>query len=353
MRARSFDTVLAIRPEVIHYEKLLGLSQEQRWTPLSLEYVHALQYIERRNFHLALDVVEKLVVQRLLELHKLNASRIGKSFSINPCTAQANYVFLCVAYASRQNISKSLKKRSIALRKAIDRYNALAKPLGRAGLTWDAVSKCNFLENCAILRDTRIDMTKTRWGDVLKQVVLKKWHRVQRAKEELIRCNVELLRLLTYIRDESAFLTQLVAKLDRARDPLAALVRDYATRRHRVNMNLQARLNHVRLLEGFTGARTGLGVHTGASPFPPRNSTPDRQADFLQDGSSAWTVQTYEEELDHEYAYEMARQHEHTEEVLEVSRELQAENEELEVIKNNDEAMEALDNFVDVCGQIT
>jgi hypothetical protein len=64
--------------EVVEMECKLGI--EMRWTPASLEYQDALRYSTTRKYHQALDKLQKLVIQRLFELQKLNLSSTGAVF---------------------------------------------------------------------------------------------------------------------------------------------------------------------------------------------------------------------------------------------------------------------------------
>ena len=56
--------------EIVTLESHLGISS--RWTPLTPEYQEAVQYSATRDYHRVLDRLQRLVVQRLFELHKLN-----------------------------------------------------------------------------------------------------------------------------------------------------------------------------------------------------------------------------------------------------------------------------------------
>ena len=49
-----------------------------RWTPDDLRYIQGRKNIAVQSYHIALNKLEHLVVQRLLELTKLNASGIGE-----------------------------------------------------------------------------------------------------------------------------------------------------------------------------------------------------------------------------------------------------------------------------------
>lgn len=61
---------------VSEFEEALGVSD--RWSPTSEEYLAAKKYLVERKYRLALDHLEKLVVQRLFELQKTHLSSTGK-----------------------------------------------------------------------------------------------------------------------------------------------------------------------------------------------------------------------------------------------------------------------------------
>ncbi len=49
-----------------------------RWEPHFKEYKEMLSYAREREYHRALDNLQKLVVQRLFELQKLNLAGTGE-----------------------------------------------------------------------------------------------------------------------------------------------------------------------------------------------------------------------------------------------------------------------------------
>ena len=49
-----------------------------RWDPLSPEYLETLGYLNTRSYQRALEELQRLVIQRLFELHKMNMSATGE-----------------------------------------------------------------------------------------------------------------------------------------------------------------------------------------------------------------------------------------------------------------------------------
>ncbi|KAG6871113.1 hypothetical protein C0993_003812, partial [Termitomyces sp. T159_Od127] len=67
--------------DVTLLEERLGIAREQRWTFSSSEFIDISKYITRRKYEKALDKLQKLVIQRLFELQKLNLSYTGTTSS--------------------------------------------------------------------------------------------------------------------------------------------------------------------------------------------------------------------------------------------------------------------------------
>jgi hypothetical protein len=66
--------------DVIRMEVKMGISQQ--WQPSMPEYVETAKYMANRQFHQALNNLQRLVVQCLFELHKLNISQTGLFLAI-------------------------------------------------------------------------------------------------------------------------------------------------------------------------------------------------------------------------------------------------------------------------------
>jgi hypothetical protein len=71
-----------VEAEVEEIEEQIGLVD--RWTKTSPEYIAAQESMKERKYHLTLDKLEHLVVQRLFELSKLNMSGTGTLFVACP-----------------------------------------------------------------------------------------------------------------------------------------------------------------------------------------------------------------------------------------------------------------------------
>ncbi|KAJ7025078.1 hypothetical protein C8F04DRAFT_968231 [Mycena alexandri] len=97
--------------EVQETEVRMGV--KERWLDTSPEWAEAAHLISTKRYRLALLKLERLVVQRMFELTKMNLSQTG--------------------YKLRKHIAKALQVRSQAIRNALNSYNTAAKSIVPAG----------------------------------------------------------------------------------------------------------------------------------------------------------------------------------------------------------------------------
>ncbi|KAI0083731.1 hypothetical protein BDY19DRAFT_899813 [Irpex rosettiformis] len=231
--------------DVCALELEMGISI--RWTPSTPEYIEAVKYMKERKYHRAIAKLQKLVTQRLFELQKLNVAQTG--------------------YKMRTHISKSLKTRCTAIQSALATYNAAAAALDppRPPLDWAKVGGYQFLEEFALLQDTRNDVRQKRWAESAVRSAIKQRHRIRRAYEEIQRLNVETRRLHTSIRDQYALFEATRARLKAANDPLLGAVEDFMERRENINLQLLRRVQEIYSLPGYTGCKS-CGFRHGTRP---------------------------------------------------------------------------------------
>ncbi|KAJ7315367.1 hypothetical protein DFH08DRAFT_917710 [Mycena albidolilacea] len=108
----------------------------------------------------------------------------------------------------RQHIAKVLQARSKAVRNIIDRYNAAAIVMEppMAQLTWEQVVEYTFLADFDILRDTHAEVQAKPWTRPSYRLTMDTYFKIQQAREEIQRLNIEIRRLITWIRDEDCLL---------------------------------------------------------------------------------------------------------------------------------------------------
>ncbi|KAI0674307.1 hypothetical protein C8Q78DRAFT_1014194 [Trametes maxima] len=235
-----------IHREVVALELKMGITI--RWGPGTTEYMATLQYIAERDYHVALEKLHGLVVQRLFELHNMNISQ--------------------TAYKVRTYIAKNLQRRSEAIRTAVKQYNTAAQALvpPRPALDWAKVTHYTFLDEFELLRDTRNDIRTKPWAQPLARETMKKYRRILRAREELVRCDIEVCRLHTWIIDEQTALDCAVREAHSRRDHIAGPLDLYRVRRKQTNARLLAVISQLYALDGFSGRK---GPWRACKPLAP------------------------------------------------------------------------------------
>ncbi|KAJ7048102.1 hypothetical protein C8F01DRAFT_1214452 [Mycena amicta] len=181
---REMDSLQGIEEE-------LGI--EERWTSLSPEWAVTLEEVKMQQYRKAVDGLELLVVQRLLELMKMNHSGTG--------------------YKHCKHIAKSLQTRSTAVKNAIERYNKAAEAMSpaRQPLSWDIVVEYTFLSDFDLLRDDTNSLKGKKWATPMFRLLMDSHFKIKRAREEIQRLDVEIRRVITWIPDERRRLQQLEA----------------------------------------------------------------------------------------------------------------------------------------------
>ncbi|GBE87425.1 hypothetical protein SCP_1101010 [Sparassis crispa] len=213
----------------------LKMGITNRLQPSDAPYVETVKYIATHKYQLALGKLQRLVIQRLFELHKLNLTQ--------------------TAYRVCTHISKSLQTRCRAIRNAVTSYNIAAAALNppRPTLDWDKVSHYSFLEEFNLLHDTHHDIREKQWTQPAMQETMRLHCRIQRAHEKIQRCNIEVRHIYTHIRDEDMLFSTILDDLCHQQDPLHGAVLEYCSRRRVVNTHILAFLQRIYALPGFTG----------------------------------------------------------------------------------------------------
>ncbi|PPQ84634.1 hypothetical protein CVT24_007189, partial [Panaeolus cyanescens] len=248
-RKAARDKVNHITQELVEMEAALGI--EKRWDPTMPQYIETLQYMSRRKYQKALDHLQKLVVQRLFELHRLNISGVG--------------------YRARSLLAKAMRTRSRAIQNAITKYNVAARQLDppMPALDWSKISKYNFVEEFSLLADGRKDVRKDPWSDPEIREAMKLNQRLKRADEEIDRLNIEVARLYTSILDEHDLFDRVRKQLETEKQyHLLGAVNATTQHRERINHAIIQFLREIVSLEGYTGPKELRGKRVGSSNIP-------------------------------------------------------------------------------------
>jgi hypothetical protein len=84
----------------------------------------------------------------------------------------------------RTQISNNLKRRSQAIRTAINKYNAacLALTPPKPVINWEQVSHYGFLQDVEFLHDSKADLTQKPWADQKIHYLMKQYQHVERCQ---------------------------------------------------------------------------------------------------------------------------------------------------------------------------
>jgi hypothetical protein len=165
-----------------------------------------------------------------------------------------------------KHIAKALQARSKAVKHAIDNYNATASLLDppMPHFTWEQVVEYTFLADFDILRDTRAEVQSRPWTRPAYWLAMDRYFKILHAREEIKRLNVEIPRVVTWIRDEYKVLRRKEQELEveagkteeqvEADRGLALQVRRYRERRGRFDDDHMRRFWAMAKEPGFTGS---------------------------------------------------------------------------------------------------
>ena len=234
------------------------LDIQERWTESTPEYQEFHQLNICTTYSKALDELERLVVMRLFELVKMSASGTGRSSS----RSEFNADILFTGYKLRRQISKALQRRSEAIRKALERYNTQAACLNppRPPLSWSDIVEYSFIGEFDLLRHSRDDVRDAPWTQPARREASLKFFQLCRAREELIRLNVEICRLRTWVHDEEKRVKSAISHLSSTDPLLAAELECRWILRAAMNNTHIKRLNKIESQPGFTGTRGARGM---------------------------------------------------------------------------------------------
>jgi hypothetical protein len=237
-------------------ERLLGITQ--RWRPSDAEYQDMRQYISNKKFVRVVEELQGLVVSRLMELDRVNLAGTGVYY-VSSCDVSNT----SLGYKLRKHIAQALSRRCTAIRNAIDRYNALAPiqmpPRPRLEYS-EVVEYCNFSE-FEILKHSDHNLLSKDWTILANRQAANKYFKLERAKEEVRRCNVEVARLQAWVDMDDAEMSRAVAAHEH--DPaFVAHLKVVQVWRRQANDRIRVRLQQIYRLPGYSGPRP-------SAPDPP------------------------------------------------------------------------------------
>ena len=270
---------------VIRCENDLGIDSGQRWALNSPRYLEAFKAAAEHAYRQALDHLSHAVVQRILELQKMGLA--GTCRCSQPLV-QILTSFYGLGYKQRKKISAGLKKRSRAVNTVLNEYNKQAKCLGHPVLDFQQVVEYSFLSDFELLRHTHNDITQRPWANPLIRRAMISWMKMERAKEEINRLDVEARRLKTYIQDSSVAQLCAIQHLHQTNPALATELQQRHDTQSSTDTLLLQYLHKMESLPGFSGWRTpGVragGISMGPSPKNNEDGGAINESDNMEHG---------------------------------------------------------------------
>jgi len=169
-----------------------------------------------------------------------------------------------LGYKLREKISKALRTRSGAIKTALKQYNDAAALLNppRDPLTWSTVLKAATVADFDLLRDTRTDIRCLPWTEPSRREATTYYFGIKRAREEIVRLNVEITRLITFMFDTHVDYFHAVRRYIIEDPPLARSLSQQWQYEDRINESVVRKLIQVSQLRGFTG-KLSVGSRIG------------------------------------------------------------------------------------------
>jgi hypothetical protein len=145
------------------------------------------------------------------------------------------------------------------IRKAIAHYNIQAAALTppRPIILWKDITKYTILGEFDLLRHARDDIQEREWAKPAVQEATAKYFKLCRAKEEIVRLNVEIRRLRTAIHDEEKQISADIAQLSESDGLLTTELRHLHCSRSAINTLHIYRLDRIQRKYRITGQQVG------------------------------------------------------------------------------------------------
>lgn len=155
----------------------------------------------------------------------------------------------------RTHISKGIFRRSKAIRTVLEQYNALAvkqRPR-RPTIDMKQITQYGWMCDFDLLKTSRHDVLAKAWANPLHRQQSRDFFQLKCAEQELIRLNVEIDRLASWVDEEDADLLNRWKTVEVENPPLASAIRRLYEERSRVNDLHRGTLTSIYRLPGYTG----------------------------------------------------------------------------------------------------
>jgi len=161
-------------------------------------------------------------------------------------------------------IANALRARASAVRTALQQYNVFAGKLGRSKLTWIDITTLISNAEFDLLRDpsNHADNDDRPWTKPARRSAAVLHLEIRRAREEIVRLNVETTRLWTFMADEHVDFTSAISATKSSSPLFAHTIERRALYRAQVHSDMASRLRDLAKLPGFSGSLSvGHAVH--------------------------------------------------------------------------------------------
>ena len=103
------------------------------------------------------------------------------------------------------------------------------------------------------MRDTREDIRLRAWAKPAARLAMDSFFKIERAREEIERLNIEIRRVITHMRDEDKFLRYKEHAVQQTDPPLAHQIYIHRMEKGRFTEVHRSRFSKLSRLPGFTG----------------------------------------------------------------------------------------------------
>ncbi|KAI6023071.1 hypothetical protein PISMIDRAFT_106041 [Pisolithus microcarpus 441] len=166
---------------------------------------------------------------------------------------------MVAGYKLCKHIGKALQTHSAAIWAVLSQYNAAAKALGHRALEFDEVVEYAFLADFDLLRDTCQDISTRPWASPTACLAINTFFKLCHAEEEVVRLNVEIRCIVTYLVDEDHYLRACQALYQETHPVLAHQISRFHAIHSRFMPLHLCSLEKISRLPGFSGTLS-LGV---------------------------------------------------------------------------------------------
>lgn len=112
----------------------------------------------------------------------------------------------------------------------------------------------SFLAEFDLLRESREEVREKPWATAVAREALDAFFKTLRADEMLIQVSTEMVRLLTYMRDEDEYLKLAIELYEPFQPDIAHAIRQQALFKKRVHVQHQRRIRRIEKLSGYAEA---------------------------------------------------------------------------------------------------